>query len=647
MQESANTNTATLPEVKGFTISKKLGSGKSAVVYLATQDCFDREVALKILHKPLTNDPSFKKRFSQKMQQGSLLNHPALADVYAAGESNGHMYIAMEYFPSGNLTQKISQQKSGLFPREVIRLFQSTCEIFSYCHQQNFIHGNFHNSKLYFRSNGDIAIIDMTLTQARIKGKIFTQMSHLSPEVLRGADGSKKTDLYAIGISLYQALTGKLPFDGENNKEIAQKHIQTPAAKLSGNNAPFQSIIDKLLVKNPEQRLGDANILKDLLIQLRDTIESAPAKPDSSTMTATDDFEINTPKSGGSAARIQADNLRANLEDLPAMPSGSMKVPVLAAASVFLLIAAATGGWLYTNNSTVEEQIEVQVEAPVVEPTVIEKIDPKLARIERLLAKAKEFLQQGRYVQPIGNNAYGKYRSVLDIDSNNITAQNGVALIAAHLVEVANTQINKNKLNQAEETLQQARSIDANAAGLAAAEQALKSRRSAIAARLKATSDKNRAAAEKKRLKAERIAAKAAAAKAEQQRIEAEKALQEQLIEEERLSKENIKKKMQQNLAKLRINGLINKANTYFTRGEFHSPAKENALEKYSEVIAIDPSNSAAQQGLNKVVDKMLPEIEVFINNKQYSMAKNLYDQAYTARPKHAALNAIGATQGW
>ena len=635
MQESTNSNTATLPEVKGFTISKKLGSGKSAAVYLATQDCFDREVALKVLHKPLSKDPNFKKRFAQKMQKGSLLNHSGLADIYAAGESNGHMYIAMEYFSAGNLTQKLTKHSSGLFSREVIQIFQNICEVFDYCHQQNVIHGNFHSRKLYFRVNGEIAIIDMPLAQAQIKGKIFTQISHIAPEVLRGNNSSKKTDLYAIGISLYQALSGKLPFDGESNKEIAQKQLQIPAAKLSDSNTPFQNIVDKLLIKNPEQRLGDASILKDLLVQLRDNIESTPAKKEKPAMTAADDFEINTSNSGSSAARIQADNLRANLEDLPAMPSGSMKVPALAAASVFLLIAAAAGGWFYTNNNTVV----AQVEAPVITPPV-EEFDPRLERIERLLAKAEEFLKQEQYVQPIGSNAYGKYRSVLDMDDHNITAKNGIALIAAHFLEIANTQINKNNLNAAQETLLQVRAIDANAIGLIAAEQSLKNKRNAIASR------SNRATAEKKRLRAERLAAEAAA-KAEKQRIDAEKLLQEQLAEEERLRKEHIKNKAQKNLAKLKINGLINKADTYFKRGEFHSPAQENALEKYLQVIAIDPNNSVAKQGLNKVVGKMLPEIEAFITNKQYSMAKNLYDQAYTARPKHPALKKISATQGW
>ncbi|NRB38179.1 MAG: protein kinase [Pseudomonadales bacterium] len=652
------------PQVKGFTLIKKLGSGKSADVYLANQECFDRKVALKILHASLNDDPGFKKRFFEKVKLIKQLSHPHLAEVYSVGESEGRTYLVMEYFPGGNLAKKIENLKK-LSAKECAQAYLQVSEAISYCHQKGILHGNLHNKKIYIRDNGKIALSDYVLARAQIKGKLFNSIHHISPEQLQGQKPSKAVDYYAMGICCYQALTGTLPFTGNSAKDIANQHINNRPAALPEETSSFQDVIDGLLNKDPQQRTANHEALAPDLLDIIQQAQQEKVTSDTIQLSSVDDFEpgISSPlKSDTPSTTIAAESLNANKKaatnseeqaDIDAAmaaleKSSSPKVAIAGIAA--LLLSAALGSWYYINMDTAAPAAVV-TPTTTITPEPIQE-DPTQQRIERLLAKAEILMDAGKYTQPIGNNAYGKYQLVLEKDSRNPRALDGIQRITAKLLQQAHSKINKNQLKPAKKIITIVKAIDKHAKGLSEAELALNKKMTQQAARQAEKSRKaNDAWALKQRQAQEAKTAEQARIDAEEEklaRLAAEKQLQQELAEEQRQQAAEAQANITMGyLNKLKVNGLLRKADTYYKRGEFHSPAQENALEKYMQVLLIDANNQIARQGLIKVVDTIVPEIQAFLDQQQYSMAKNLYDQAITATPNHSLLKKLGQSKGW
>ena len=277
--------------------------------------------------------------------------------------------------------------------------------------------------------------------------------------------------------------------------------------------------------------------------------------------------------------------------------------------------------------------------------------DPQQERIKRLLNQAEGFILQGQFIQPIGKNAFGKYESVLRIDNNNEKALSGIQSIADHFIQVALNHIDKGQLEAAELAIQRAKTVSTEADGIADVEQTLaaliSSSDASAAEKIRQAAAKK--AAQEKAWREQQTKKKAAAEEAEKiaRQQAAEQAAMEKLADEARLREEAEANAAQQRLAKLKIQGLLNKADTYFKRQEFYAPEEENALTKYSLVIAIDPGNRIALQGIDNVIDKMIPTIETQLNNKHFSHAKNLFDLAETANPYHPKLLILKKNQGW
>lgn len=686
-----------LPIISGYTLKKHLGSGKSADSYLAIQDCFDREVTIKLMHASLKADTSFKKRFLEKIQKVKKLNQTSLTAIYAAGESDGRVYVAQEYFSQGHIGQKI-KQNSALEPSEIVTLFKQIIPSLTAGHEQGIIHGNLHANKIYMRNDGSFILNDYALARAKIKGQIYNQISHISPEQLQAKPASKAVDYYALGIVLHHALTGQLPFIGNNNKEIATKHLKQSIPELPNKLSSFQPLLQHLLAKNPNQRIQSAEELIKELDQAMASYENHTVAPETKSSTQNleketvtenetsfetepevdklqlhshDNFEptahntalnINTeaPDLNKPRPRDHANKLRADINDRNSQqtqkPQRNNTVIIASIALIGVFIITVCSIYLapqITPSNTVlmslnkqlmslfqQEEEETPVEAlPIIE-IVKEPIDPQAQRIQRLLEKADELMALESYVSPIGNNAYGKYLAIKELEINNGQAETGINKIASIFVAKAADQMDKNRLQQAEESLQQAKAINKDAAGLIEAEVRLKEKRKQ---RALAQAEATRKAQAKAAQEAAKKRLQALEAKAKLQRLaEAEKLRLEAQAEEEAKRKAKA-----DSLTKLRIKGLLAKADTYFKRGEYHSPAHENALEKYLQVSALEPANTVALQGIKNVVDTMLPEIEQFLQQQQYSMAKNLYDQAIQAAPQHAELKALGQANGW
>ncbi len=324
-------------------------------------------------------------------------------------------------------------------------------------------------------------------------------------------------------------------------------------------------------------------------------------------------------------------------------------IPILF-SSVFIGIIII-GAAAYYYNSINDDAVVIQ---ETQHETIIEDnppFDPQQERIKRLLNQAEDFKLQGQFIQPIGKNAFGKFESVLRIDNNNEKALSGIQSIADHFIQVALNHIDKGQLEAAELAIQQAKTVSADSDGIADIEQTLAALISSSDASAveKIRRDAAKKAEQEKAWREQQAKKKAVAEEAEKiaRQQAAERAAMEKLADEARLREEAEANAAQQRLAKLKIQGLLNKADTYFKRQEFYAPEEENALTKYSLVIAIDPGNRIALQGIDNVIDKMIPIIETQLNNKHFSHAKNLFDLAETANPYHPKILLLKKKQNW
>ena len=250
-----------------YEIIKLLGEGGMANVYLAHDTILDRKVAVKILRGDLANDEKFVRRFQREALAASSLNHPNIVEMYDVGEDNGYFYIVMEYIEGKNLKQLI-KKRGALTLGEVIDIMNQLTDGLAHAHDSYIIHRDIKPQNILILDNGLVKITDfgiaMALNNSQLTqtNSVMGSVHYLSPEQATGKGCTIKSDVYSLGILMYELLTNKLPFKGENAVEIALKHMKDPMPNLVKelDNIPqsIENIILKATAKNPKNRYNDA-----------------------------------------------------------------------------------------------------------------------------------------------------------------------------------------------------------------------------------------------------------------------------------------------------------------------------------------------------------------------------------------------------
>jgi serine/threonine protein kinase len=248
-------------QIPGYTLKRKLGQGGMAAVFLAVQESFGREVALKIMVPSLAKEPDFAERFMREARTMAGLSHPNIIVVHDVGSANGLYYYAMACHAGGDLTQRI--RGGGLTPQEAMRVTREIADALAYAHEQGFVHRDIKPDNVLFRERDDAAILTdfgiaksmnndaNQLTQA---GSTVGTPKYMSPEQARGQRLDGRSDLYSLGVMLYEMLTGLPPYQAQEAVTLAIKHCQDPIPRLPAELARFQPLIDRLLAKDPSQR---------------------------------------------------------------------------------------------------------------------------------------------------------------------------------------------------------------------------------------------------------------------------------------------------------------------------------------------------------------------------------------------------------
>lgn len=246
-----------------YKVISLLGGGGMANVYLARDMILERDVAIKVLRFDFSNDEQFIKRFRREAQAATSLNHENIVSIYDVGEDEGVYYIVMEYVCGSTLKQYIQQYAPLSVPKALDIMEQLTSAI-SHAHANGIIHRDIKPQNILIDEHGKVKITDFgiavalsstTITQTN---SVLGSVHYLSPEQARGGVATEKSDIYSLGIVMFELLTGRLPFSGESAVSIVLKHLQTetPSPKVWNPAIPqsVENVILKATAKDPFYR---------------------------------------------------------------------------------------------------------------------------------------------------------------------------------------------------------------------------------------------------------------------------------------------------------------------------------------------------------------------------------------------------------
>ncbi len=281
-----------------FRILEKIGSGGMGSVYKAEQPDMRRFVAVKILHPRYLSRPDLVSRFRREARAMSHLQHPNTAKVYLYGQlEDGACYFVMEYLAGKNLAQTV-RSEGPMPPDRAVAVMGQVCGALAEAHAQGIVHRDLKPENIFLTNLGGIAdypkVLDFGLAKVTERemrpgsliltqeGMVFGTPEFMSPEQARGEKLDGRSDIYSLGVIMYELLTGKLPFDAAQPMEFIQKHIKEPPMPMSkrapGRQFPpsLEAVIDKALAKRPQDRYQSAN---ELAQALRDSIARPLSQP--------------------------------------------------------------------------------------------------------------------------------------------------------------------------------------------------------------------------------------------------------------------------------------------------------------------------------------------------------------------------------
>jgi serine/threonine protein kinase len=245
-----------------YELREELGRGGMATVYRAYDPLFEREVALKILNRELLDDPQVRERFERETKIIAKLEHAAIVPVYDVGRDNNQLFFVMRYMSGGSLTERIQNRSLSL--SQMAHIIQRVATALDYAHDRGVIHRDLKPGNILFDEYNNAYISDFgiaKLTQAATKltnSGIIGTPTHMSPEQAKGEDVDGRSDIYSLGVILFEMLSGKTPYDATTPLGMAFKHATYPVPRILNVNpnlpAGIETVIEKVMAKERDQR---------------------------------------------------------------------------------------------------------------------------------------------------------------------------------------------------------------------------------------------------------------------------------------------------------------------------------------------------------------------------------------------------------
>ncbi|MCC2638792.1 MAG: hypothetical protein K0Q68_2511 [Moraxellaceae bacterium] len=557
--------------IPGYTIKRTLGRGGMATVYLAEQQKFERDIALKVMAPALSADEGFRERFMREAKIVAKISHPNIVAVYDVNELNGIFFIAMEFHPGGDLKARL---REGVDVAEALRIARDVARALDFAHAKGYLHRDIKPDNILFRDDGSAVLTDFGIAKATEGDANLTQMGmvagtpkYMSPEQARAQALDADSDLYSLGVVLFEMLTGRLPFEASDPIALGIMHMNAPVPRLEGRLAHFQPLIDRLLAKQPGQRpQSGAQVIReiDALEKSFDFSAAEPAPSQSETL-----LRPSLRRAAAATPAPAADDAGATVLSPVASPAVPMEKPAPAVHEpvkpdakpasargglvivIGLAVVLAGGGGWWALRQTEADALSLQVR------TGLEAGAAALAR--------------DALVSPPADNALAHYRAVLAMQPGSPEATAGIRKIVTTLQAQAYAAVDEGRLEVADRLLAQASAIEPGEAGHPALQRAI------TAARIAAS----------KGAPVQRPALQAAEAPVRVAPPPQVRATSGEVVQAAAAAPDA--------LARLRIGGMLGSA-----RGALEEGDAATAIQRYEQVLKLDPGNREASEGLRQ-----------------------------------------------
>ncbi|MDR3682654.1 MAG: protein kinase, partial [Geothrix sp.] len=264
-----------------FEIRRVLGNGAMGEVYLGVDPSIGREVAIKTILPAAAQGGEAKERFAREARAAGVLNHPNLVTIYEFGEDQGVLYIAMEFVKGHDLEELLEEQ--SLTRSEVLEVLAQVCDGLGFAHRQQIVHRDIKPSNVRVQRDGrrlhakvmDFGVAKISNSDMTATGMVMGTVSYMAPEYIRTGKPDSRSDLFAVGVMLYECLSGRKPFAGDTTPTVLYKIVnEAPdpieTERLKGISPGIRTVLDRSLCKNPDERFQTAEDLAKALRAAKD-----------------------------------------------------------------------------------------------------------------------------------------------------------------------------------------------------------------------------------------------------------------------------------------------------------------------------------------------------------------------------------------
>lgn len=596
-----------MPEAPpGYKIIKKMGQGGMAAVYLAIQESFGRQVALKIMSDELGKDSIWAKRFIKEAQIVAQLSHPNIVPVFDVGTFKGRFYISMELLKGGNLDDRIAK---GLSIPEIVKIIVGVAAGLDFAGEKGFVHRDIKPDNVMFREDGSPVILDFGIVKQKggsgdkmtQTGTIVGTTAYMSPEQAMGKELDEGSDIYSLGVMFYELLTGRVPFHGDSAVAVLLKHVNEPPPPLPEFVSVFQPVIDKAMAKKREDRYSRARAMiehiQELEPQIREALARNQAMFAAKPAGANDKTNVQTAVGGKAvtsatnAATVITGAVQGDDNDLSAVLTSAKKTisnfseesRVKRAKNLkraiiagVLIVVSALGYVAYQQLYVVPQAGELAAKE-------------RQEKIDSLMSIAEDMRDDLAVTDLKAVDALiAQYGEILVLDPENADVRDAMDKLGEEYLRLGNEALAANNLAEAESYAEYVSRLAPKNAELAALRDKLKEVRAAST----------------------------------QQELESE--FKEQ-----------------------QIAALMNDAQVHIKAGRTFSPQDDCAYSKFQQILKIDPANADAQNQINTMINAVFSETQSQIAGGQLRNALSnieLLEKVATDKSKIPALKSAYAS---
>ena len=406
--------------IPGYKIEHLIAEGGTASVYLAIQESLQRHVAIKLLRK-FDNSEQLT-RFLNEGQIVASLNHRNVINIHDIGVTDdGRPYISMEYLEGGDLDARIPKKVD---PKDALQWLEAIGNCLDFVHRKGIIHRDIKPGNILFHKDDTLILTDFGTAKQQesdarltMDGRAFGSPYYISPEQAASKELDRRTDIYSLGIVLYEMLTGNKPYKGDSHIETIVAHMSDPLPVLPPELHRYHTLIKKMIAKSPDDRFTSAAEMVRFVLQLRKPVKKAQRMTWAPTRALAASLGIGGTLLLGLLMIPDRDENRA----APGVTASEGAVP--------------------ENSPDIVEMLSPEPGASVTEAPV--KTSNNEQHIEKLLLQAATALEEYRLTTPTDNNAYNDYQQILELDPQHEKATEGINSIADAYADLAERKLDQ------------------------------------------------------------------------------------------------------------------------------------------------------------------------------------------------------------